>query len=57
MELLYLVIGMFVGYMLVYMLAPCPKIVVKHPTLKNIGKTTYIDNNNVHYRYKKINLK
>ncbi len=54
METLYTIIGMFIGFMLIYMFAPCSKVIIKYPTLKNIDKTSYVDNNNVHYRYRKV---
>jgi len=51
--LLYFVLGLFFGFMMVYVSAPPPKVIIKHPT----NKTTYIDNNNVCYRYKKVKIK
>jgi len=54
--LLYFVLGLFIGFMMVYILAPPPKVIIKHPTPKNINKTTYVDGNNVCYRYKKVKV-
>jgi hypothetical protein len=49
--------ALFVGFLIVYALAPKPKIIVKYPTLDNVGKTLYSDDNGVCYRYQKVDSK
>ena len=52
--LLYFLIAMFIGFIIVYIFAPSQKVVIKYPTLENIKKLKFIDDNNVCYKYKKI---
>tara|TARA_Y100000780_G_scaffold232569_1_gene266706 strand:- start:50466 stop:50681 length:216 start_codon:yes stop_codon:yes gene_type:complete len=47
----YLLLGLFIGVMLAYFIHPVPKVVVKYPNPNNAGHTTYIDDNNVCYKY------
>ena len=42
--------------MIIYISSSPSSIVVKHPNLDNIKNTTYIDDNNVCYRYKKVKV-
>lgn len=53
---LYFFLALFIGFLYVYMTAPKPKIVIKYPTLENAGKITYVDDNNVCYRYQKTEI-
>lgn len=50
-------ISLFIGLFFVYIYAPEPKIIIKTPNLKNIKKTTYIDESNNCYRYKAKEIK
>ena len=47
----YLLLGLFLGVLMAYLIHPLPKVVVKYPNPNNIGNTTYIDDNNVCYKY------
>jgi hypothetical protein len=49
-------IGLFIGFFLVYITTPQPKIVLKYPTIDNIGNTTYVDDNNVCHKYYAIEI-
>ena len=53
MNELYVVIGVFIGMLIIYSTCDVPKIVIKEPTLNNIGKVMYIDGNGCCYKYKK----
>jgi hypothetical protein len=44
-------IALGIGIFLVYILNPIQKIVHKYPTLENAGKTTYLDDEGVCYKY------
>ena len=48
----YFLLSLFIGFLLVYITAPKPEMIIKHPTLKN-HDTTYIDEMNVCYKYHK----
>lgn len=48
---LYFLLALGIGLFYTYITAPQPKIVIKYPTPFNAGKVTYIDNNNVCYKY------
>lgn len=50
-EIFYVIIGLFIGFMIVYVTKPKPKLMVKNPTINNIDKTIYIDENGVKYKY------
>jgi len=54
--LLYFIIALFVGFFIVYIMAPSPRIIIKYPNLNNVGKHVYKDDNNVCYKYKRINV-
>lgn len=49
---IYFLIALSIGLFYTYITAPQPQIVIKFPTPFNAGKITYIDQNNVCYRYK-----
>lgn len=55
-SLYYFLIAILVGFFIVYITSPKPKVVIKYPTPKNNDKITYIDDNDVCYKYKKINV-
>ena len=45
-------ISLCVGLFFTYITAPTPEIVIKYPTPFNAGKITYVDKNNVCYKYR-----
>jgi hypothetical protein len=47
----YFLIALCVGLFYTYLTTPQPQIVVKYPTPFNAGKVTYIDQNDVCYKY------
>jgi len=53
LDVFYFVLSMFLGFFVVYMITPVPKLVIKYPNIKNPDDTLYMDDNNVCYRYKK----
>ncbi len=52
-EPLYFFLALLIGFFVVYVFAPEPKTVIKRPTAESFDNTTYVDDNNVCYRYKK----
>lgn len=44
-------IGFALGMLYVYTMQPIPKIIIKHPTPKNVGKVIYHDTNDKCYKY------
>ena len=56
-DIFYFFISLFIGFILVYITSPIPKIILKSPTLENISKTKFIDENNVCYKYQPIEIK
>ena len=53
---LYVFFGLLVGFFLVYLLTPKPKIIMKTPNIKNCEDTMYVDDIGVCYKYKKIKV-
>jgi hypothetical protein len=50
-KLLPLLLGLFFGMFLVYVLKPTPMIVYKYPSIDNAGKIVYQDRNGVCFKY------
>lgn len=50
-EIFYILLGLFLGFMVIYITSPPPKIILKYPTIENIANTTYIDENSQCYKY------
>ena len=51
---IYFLIFLCIGFLIVYSLSPKSKVVVKSPTLENVGKILYRDDNDICYKYEKI---
>ncbi len=51
-DIFFVIMGLFIGFMVVYIISPPPKVIIKYPTLNNLNNTTYIDDNNIPYHYK-----
>ena len=49
---IYFFIALLVGFFAIYIITPPPKVVLKNPTPQNAKNITYIDDNNVCYKYK-----
>ena len=47
----YVLLGLFLGFLIIYLTSPPPKVVIKYPTIENIGNTTYVDENGQCYKY------
>lgn len=45
-------IALCIGLFYTYVTSPPPEIVIKYPTPFNAGKITYVDKNNVCYKYR-----
>lgn len=50
-NLFYVILGLFLGIMIVYVTNSPPKVVFKYPTIDNIVNTTFVDEQNRCYRY------
>jgi len=55
MEILpqYFLLSMLIAYIILYLTYPNPQIILKYPTIDNDVSDTYIDANNVCYKYHK----
>lgn len=47
----YVLLGLLLGFLIVYFTSPKPKVIVKYPTIDNIGNTTYVDEKGNCYKY------
>ena len=50
---IYFFVSLLIGFFIVYVTSPDPDIVIKHPNPDNIDNLTYIDDNDVCYKYSK----
>ena len=50
-DIFFILLGLCLGFFVVYVTAPAPKIIMKYPTVDNIQDTTYVDENGVCYKY------
>lgn len=59
MEILldYFLISLVLTYLLIYVLYPKPKVVLKYPSVKDDRSDLYVDDNNVCYRYHRSEIK
>lgn len=48
---IYLIVGMFVTFLIIYMMYPDPKVVYVNPRVSEKISNVYRDENNVCYRY------
>lgn len=55
-EIFYIILGLFLGFFIIYITAPPPKIILKYPTIENIQNTTYVDESGQCYRYYAIEV-
>ena len=47
----YVFLGLFLGFMIIYLTASPPKVVLKYPTIENIATTSYVDEKGQCYKY------
>ncbi len=59
MEILldYFLISLMLTYLIIYILYPKPKVVLKYPSIKDEVSDLYVDDNNTCYRYHKSQIK
>lgn len=55
-DIFYFFISLFIGFFLVYITSPKPKVIVKYPTVKNAGKILYKDDSGVCYKYRAVEV-
>ena len=54
---IYFFTSFFISFFFIYLLSPLPKIIVKHPDPQKLYSDMYIDENNVCYKYKRVEVK
>ena len=50
-ELFFILLGLCLGFFIIYVTTSPPKIILKYPTIENIQNTTYVDENGLCYKY------
>jgi hypothetical protein len=50
-EIFYVILGLFIGFFIIYITSPPPQIILKYPTIGNGKNTTYVDENGIRYQY------
>lgn len=50
-DFFFILLGLFIGFLIVYITSPKPKVIIKYPTIDNIQNTTYVDENGICYKY------
>ena len=50
-EILYIILGLLLGFFVVYITSPRPEMIIKYPTIDNIRNTRYVDENGTCYKY------
>lgn len=53
----YFFLTLFIGFFIIYVFYPKPKIIIKYPNPNIAQDTLYIDDSNVCYKYKKEQIK
>ena len=52
-SLFYFIISLFFGVLSVYLSQPKSKIIIKYPSIDNLEKIVYQDDNGICYKYQK----
>ena len=55
--LFYFLVSLFIGIMILYIIHPEPKIIIKYPTIDNVEKNIYKDDKGTCYQYIKEETK
>ena len=55
--LFYFIVSLFIGIMILYLVHPEPKVIIKYPTIDNLSKNIYKDDRGTCYSYKKEEVK
>lgn len=50
-DILYIILGLLLGFFIIYATSSPPAYILKYPTIDNIKNTTYVDENGVCYKY------
>lgn len=50
-DIFYILLGIILGFTIIYIITPSPKIIIKYPTVDNINSTVYVDDNGMCYKY------
>jgi hypothetical protein len=52
----YFLITVVLTFIVLYLLYPSPKIIIKYPSIKNDISDLYVDDNNICYKYHKTQI-
>ncbi|XWV24831.1 hypothetical protein QJ856_gp0952 [Tupanvirus deep ocean] len=55
-EIFFILLGLFLGFFIIYITTPPPRIVLKYPTMDNIQNTTYVDDKGQCYKYYAVEI-
>ena len=55
-EIFYIFLGLFIGFFIIYVTSPKPKVILKFPTIDNIQNTTYVDESGQCYKYYAVEI-
>lgn len=47
----YVLLGLLLGFLIIYLTTPDPQVILKYPTIENINSTTYVDEKGQCYKY------
>lgn len=56
-EPIYFLMSMFITILILYLVGPEPKIVIRYPNITQKLSDVYVDNKGVLYKYNRIKLK
>ena len=51
--LFYFIVSLFIGILILYIIHPEPKVIVKYPTIDNVSSNVYKDDKGICYSYQK----
>jgi hypothetical protein len=54
---IYFIVSLAISFLVLYIVAPMPQIIVKHPHPSQLKSDLYMDDNGVCYRYKRVEVK
>ena len=50
-QIIYVIIGLLLGFLIMYLTTSPPKIILKYPTLETLQNMTFVDQNNQCFKY------
>lgn len=55
-NILFIMIGFVLGYIVLKLMYSKPKVVIRYPTINNIGNTTFVDDKGQCYKYYSVEV-